>query len=200
MSEIKINDTTRLDEKRWFGFKLSQTSKVILFYLALIGIIEYSNFLGWIFNIAFYIDIYGFPSVMLSTQIFSIIMQVIAFIVSCYTLSICSKSRNNDRESENYETDDIGIRWFGFALSRTSIMILLFSAILGILIMAYSLLFQLVNFVRSLPYLILYGPPDLMDILNLASWSIIINMVVSRIVINFYTIVRVYQSRKNMEF
>lgn len=200
MSEIKINDTTRLDEKRWFGFKLNQTSRVILFYLALIGIIQNSNFIAWIANIPFYIYIYGFPSVMLSAQIFSIITQVIVFIISCYTLPICYKSKNNNREIDNYPIEDVGIRWFGFALSQTSIIILLFLAIIEILSLAYSLLIQLVNFSSLLRSIILYGPPDLMDFLNLASWSIIFNMVVTRIVINTYTIVRVSQSRKNMEF
>ncbi len=200
MSEIKINDTLRLDEKRWFGFKLNQTSKVILFYLALIGIIQYSNFLGWISNIVVYIQIYGFPSIMLSAQIFSIITQVIAFVISCYTLSICYKSKNNDREGVNYKIDDTGIRWFSFTLSQTSIIILLFLAIIEILTLAYSLLIQFVNLGNILRIMILYGPPDLMDILNLVTWSMIFNMVVSRIVINTYTIVRVYQSRKNMEF
>jgi hypothetical protein len=199
MSESKINDTTRLDEKRWFGFKLNQTSKVILFYLALIGIIQNSNFLGWISNIVVYIDIYGFPSVMLSAQIFGVITQIIAFVISCYTLSILYKSKNNDRESVNYEIDDTGIKWFWFTLSQTSIIILLFLAIIEILTLAYSLLFQFVNLGNILRYMILYGPPDLMDILNLVTWLIIFNMVVSRIVINTYTIVRASQSRKNMD-
>jgi hypothetical protein len=199
MSEIKISNTTRLDEKRWFGFKLSQTSKVILFYLALIGIIENSNFIGWISNIVLYINIYGFPSVMLSTQIFSIIIQIIVFIISCYTLSICFKSRNNNREIDNYEIEDIGIRWFGFDLSRTSIMILLFLAILGMLSMAYSLIIQLFNLGNILRFMILYGPQDLMDIINLGGWFIVFNTVISRIVINTYSVVRFFQARKIMD-
>jgi hypothetical protein len=199
MSEIKINKTDRSDKIRWFGIKLGQTSKVILFFLALIGVIEGTTILFSIESLITYIRFFGFLSVMVSNQILSIIMGVVKLVISCYTLSICVKSRkSNDEFHHDMNATTNSINWFGFALTQTSAIILFFLALIGIIPTISSLYYNIANYINYLRSFLTYGG-DIIDVLGALSLFYFISTLISILVIYSYSIVRFSQVRKNMD-
>lgn len=199
MSEIKINNTTRFNETRWFGMKLGQTSKVILFFLALLGVIDSATLWLSINSLITYIRVIGFPSEIVSSQIFSIIMGVIILVISCYTLSICVKSKKESSEIQHDMNKTFNtISWFGFTFSQTSAIILFFLAIIWIPPTISSLYFYITLYANYLLSLSFLGG-DWINLLGALSIIHYIATLISRLVIYSYSIVRFSQVRKNMD-
>ena len=196
MSEKNINKTARSDEIRWFGIKLNQTSNVILFFLALIGVIEGTTLWLSIFSIITYIRFFGFLSLMVSSQIFSIIIGVGILGISCYTLFICVKSRKSDNEiHHNMNSPTNTINWFGFALSKTSAIILFFLSLIGIVPTISSLYYNVINYINYLHSFFTYGG-DTINVLSALSLFYLLSTLISKLVIYSYSIVRFSQARK----
>ncbi len=198
MSEIKINNTTRLDETRWFGIKLSQTAKVILFYLALIGVIEGTILWLSINSLITYIH-FGLPFEIVSRQIFFIITGVIILVIFCYTLYICAKSRKDSNEIQhNMNATYNALSWFGFKLSQTSAIILFFAALIGIPSAISSIYFYII-YLRDVLQSLLYFGGDWVDVLGVLSIFHYLTALISKLVIFSYSIIRFSQVRKNMD-
>lgn len=197
MSEIKIKNKIQISETRWFGIKLSQTPVVILFLLALIGIIEESILPLLIITIIRYVQM-GFSSLsFISTQIFSFITGVVILLISCYTLFVCVKSKGNNNEIQEDIKTINGIRWFGFTLSQTSAVILVFLSLIGIIPTISSIYYQIINLRNAIPSF-LYAGLDLYEIVNIIFIFHLITTLVSELVIYSYSIVRFSQVKKNM--
>lgn len=194
-----MNDTTRLDETRWFGIKLNHTSRVILFYLALIGVIEGTNLWLSISTLINYIQIFGILSEYVSRQIFSIITGVSIFVIFCYTLLVCSKSRKDNKNNQNNTNTTVNtIRWFGFTLSQTMVIILFFLALIGIPPTIYSLYYY-IFYLRDIVQSFLYYGGDWIYILGALSIFQLISTLIAKLVLFSYSIVKFSQVRKNME-
>ncbi|MFX0005438.1 MAG: hypothetical protein ACFFA7_06255 [Promethearchaeota archaeon] len=199
MSEIKIKNTTKFVESKWFGIKLSQTSVVILFLLALFGIIEESMLPLSIISIIRYV-LFGFRTLSyISTQIFFFITGVIILLISCYTFSICVKSKNDNNEIQEDNNISInGIRWFGFILSRTSATILMFLAIIGIIPTISSIYNQIISLIDVIKSFLIYGL-DWYELLGIIFMFHLISILISELIIYSYSIIRFSQLKKIIE-
>ncbi|MFX0004652.1 MAG: hypothetical protein ACFE9C_04770 [Candidatus Hodarchaeota archaeon] len=198
MSEIKIKNRTQFDEPKWFGIKLGRTSKAILFYMALIGVIEGTNLLYSFTTLINYIQIFGFPSEYVSRQIFYIITGVTVLILSLYTLVIIvlSKKRSNNTQNDINATNKV-IRIFGFTLSQTAAILIFFVALVGIpptISSLYSYSIYLKDLVQSFIY---YGV-EWNEILGVVGIFQIVSTLISKLILFIYSIVRYSQVRKNM--
>ena len=122
---ISMSDN-RTEERRFFGFKLNQTSVVILFILAITFLI---GSISTIYNLI--LDLIGMlPVPLIDELIFFIISFVLILIplaIWCYTLFFCLKMKNKHFNDENK-----GLNWFGFELNKTSATILFFMSLIGL--------------------------------------------------------------------
>ncbi len=105
----------RNKEVKYLGFRLNQTSVIILFILSLTALI------GYISTIYSYIIDSNF-------RFYFIVLMLIPFGFSCYTLIICLKMRSNHLNDDNE-----GLNWFGFENNNISATILNFMSIIGLI-------------------------------------------------------------------
>ncbi|MFX0039583.1 MAG: hypothetical protein ACFFCY_04985 [Promethearchaeota archaeon] len=199
MSEIEINGTPRLIETKWFGIRLNQTAKIILFFLALIRSIGGTNILLSINSLILLIQYYGFAYEMVVAQIFYNIIRIIILVISIYTLYICVKSRNERSETKNnMNPNSPVINLFGFKLSQTSAIIIFFLALLGI----PSIISSIYSYIYNLRYIIqslLYSGVDWYNMVNLIAYNYLLSTLIFELVIYIYSIVRFSQLRKSFE-
>ncbi len=123
---ITMNENRDGDE-RYFGFKLDQTSRLILFFLSFTILISYISII--------YRHIVDLLSI--DELIFFLIDFVLILIplpILFYTLITCLKMRNVHFNDENK-----GVNWFGFEMNNISATILFFLSILGLILFLFGI-------------------------------------------------------------
>ncbi len=114
-------------EVNYFGFKLNQTSAIILFFLALSSIISaispMYNFLSMLIGMIPTLQIEDLMMWLINITFFSIILSI-----NIFTVVICSRVRNNHINDEHGE-----IYWFGFEISETTATVLFILSLIGLI-------------------------------------------------------------------
>lgn len=185
-----------LDNTKWFGIRLGETSKIILFYFALIGVIETPALLLSIIGIIEFIY-YGMPIESILREIIMMLPRIILLPIFCYTLSICIKFKKVEKEFEDsYDASFQTTKLFGLLLSQKSGIIICFVALIGIPSVIPSLYFYVIllrDYIQSL----LYGG-NWIRMLGLLGISQLLSALITKLVIYSYSIVKFAQVKKNI--
>ncbi|MFX0021525.1 MAG: hypothetical protein ACFE9S_04315 [Candidatus Hermodarchaeota archaeon] len=195
MSEINLKRNSQSGKHKWFGVRLGPTSKVFLFFLALIQVIEGGTLLLSIYSLIMILQIYGYLSEMVIRSILYIPVRLIILAISIYTLSICVKSRDMNSEiKEEKEEDFVNLRYFGFELTQTSGILIFFIVLIEIPFMISSFYSNIIN-IQYLIQSILSSGVDWNHIANGITSSYIISIQLFKIVIFIYSIKKFSQLR-----
>ncbi|MHA2325696.1 MAG: hypothetical protein ACXACB_09865, partial [Promethearchaeota archaeon] len=123
-------------EIKLFGFRINNTVATILFFLGLLWLI------GNIYPIYLLIDFFirlvgssisGFSVYSIINEVINLLLYIIIMAINVYILVVCNKSKKSYIESE-----DTQLKWFGFRLTKTSLMTIGILSILNIILGIFS--------------------------------------------------------------
>jgi len=151
MNGMAINRKVPSEEDRWFGISIGHTTKVILFFFSLRGILYSTRLWLYISNINVLSQIFGYNSEFVFRNIIILFIEVILATLYIYTLIICATSRKKANEVQkdmNSYLDDV--QWFGFKLLQTSATLLFCLSLIGIIPTVNNIYYILAEFLNPL--------------------------------------------------
>ena len=167
---MNLMNENRYEDKKYFGFKLDQTSSLILFFLSLTALISYISIIY-----RHIVDLLIMEELILSLISFIFILTPLPILF--YTLLISLKVRNKHLNYENK-----GRNWFGFEMNNTSTTILFLISILGLgifLLETYGNIFSIIlmwdfyNGITSLSLTFRFLIPRILDLIRLIILALI---------------------------